>query len=191
MSETRRKSTELERLALNLDYAFTKGVDLDNRIIWLTEDLEEDLFEYFDIRITALESRSRKAITVRINSFGGDEYTALGIIGRMTKSPCNINTEGYGKVMSASTLILAAGHKRSLSRFAKFMHHESYYGLEGQHSQVKHELAYMDQMEQDWSMYMEEFTGTPKEYWLQNGVGKNLYLSADECLELNVVDEVF
>jgi ATP-dependent protease ClpP protease subunit len=146
MNDQRKKKIELERLALNLEYSFNRGVDLENRIIRLTEDIEEHHFDWFDSALTALEAENRKRVTLRISSYGGDVYSALGIIGRMRNSKCLIDTEGYGKIMSASTAILAAGHKRSMSSLAEFMHHESSYSVEGRHSEIQHEVNYSQKL---------------------------------------------
>lgn len=191
-NQRRKKIVALERLALNLEFSFNRGVDLDNRIIRLTEDIEDHHFDWFDSALTALESESKKTVTIRISSYGGDVYTALGIIGRMQNSTVSkINTEGYGKIMSAATAILAAGDKRSMSKLAEFMHHESSYGVEGRHSEIVHEVKVSERLSLKWSELMHEFTGIPAAYWLKKGVGNDFYISAEDCLELNIVDEVF
>lgn len=191
-NERRQKNQELDRLVINLDYSFNKGLDLESRIIRLTEDIEEHHFDWFDSALTALESLGRKRVTLRISSYGGDVYAALGIIGRMRKSKCLIDTEGYGKIMSAATAILAAGHKRSMSTLAQFMHHESSYEIgharESEHATFLKESRNLSEM---WCSLMNELTGIPKQFWSQQGVGKDLYLSAEKCLSLNIVDEVF
>jgi ATP-dependent Clp protease protease subunit len=190
-NERRKKNLETELFAINLDYAFNRGVDIQRRVIQLTEDIEEHHFDFFDAAMTTLEGINRKCITVKINSYGGDVYAALGIIGRMQESKCVIHTKGYGKIMSASTAILAAGTKRSISRLAEFMHHEASYGLEGRHSHIKNEVRQMEKTEQAWNRLMSELTDMPIDYWSKRGVGTNFYLTPDRCLELNIADEVF
>lgn len=185
------KRIELEQLALNLDYAFNRGVDIEHRVIQLTEDIDDHHFDSFDSAMTTLEGISRKAITIKINSYGGDVYTALGIIGRMFESKCKIHTKGYGKIMSASTAILAAGDKRSMSRLAQFMHHEASYSVEGRHSDIQHEVKQSQNLSEIWCSLMSELTNIPKQYWMQKGQGKDFYLTPMRCLDLNIVDEVF
>ena len=187
-----KKTQKLDRLALNLEYSFNRGVDLDNRIIRLTEDIEEHHFDWFDSALTALESESRRRVTLRISSYGGDVYSALGIIGRMRNSKCLIDTEGYGKIMSASTAILAAGHYRKMSSLTEFMHHESSYDAGyGRESEHNNALKQSQSLSEKWCLLMSELTGIPKQYWLTKGVGKDYYLDAEQCLKLNIVDEVF
>lgn len=182
---------KLDELALNLDYSFNKGIDIQNRIIRLTEDIEEHTFDWFDTAMTTLESQNRKTIVIKINSYGGDVHAALGIIGRMRESSCLLHTKGYGKIMSAATAILAAGHKRSMSTLAEFMHHEATYGVEGKHSEIMHEVKNVAAMTEKWSNLMYELTDIPPDYWAKKGVGKDFYIDSEKCLELNIVDEVF
>lgn len=191
MSTAVQKKVELEELALNLEYAFNKGVDRTNRVIRLTEDIEEHTFDWFDAAMTMLESDNRKTITIKISSYGGDVYSTLGIIGRMRESKCDITTKGYGKIMSASTAILAAGKNRYMSELAIFMHHESSYSVDGRHSEIQHEVKQSQSLSERWCFLMEELTGTEYNFWAERGVGKDCYLSADECLELNIVDGTF
>jgi len=192
MSDPRHeKRKQLEQFITNLDYAFNRGVDLDARVIQLTEDIEDHHFDFFDAAMTTLESLNKRTITIKINSYGGDAYTALAIIGRMQESTCLIHTKGYGKIMSASTAILAAGNKRSLSRLAEFMHHEMSYQVEGRHSSIIAEVKQTELLEQKWANLMHELTGTETDFWMRNGIGIDLYLTPDRCLELNIVDRIF
>ena len=191
MQDERSRKIELEKLVLNLDCSFDRGLDIQNRIIRLTEDIEEHHFNWFDAALSLLESLGRKRVTLRISSYGGDVHTALGIIGRMRKSKCLIDTEGYGKIMSAATAILAAGHKRSMSEFAEFMHHEASYSVEGRHSEIQHEVKQSQSLSEKWCNLMADLTGIPRQFWLNRGVGQDFYMDARQCLKMNIVDEIF
>lgn len=191
MENKRRENAQLDLFAINLEYAFNRGIDIENRVIQLTEDIDDHHFDYFDAALTTLERINRKSVTIKINSYGGDVYTALAIIGRMQESKCFIQTKGYGKIMSASTAILAAGRKRSMSKLAEFMHHEASYAVEGRHSEIQHEVKQSQNLSVKWCALMSELTGVPKQFWLNNGVGKDMYLTPERCLALNIVDELF
>lgn len=186
-----KKKVELESLVVNLQYAFEKGLDLENRVIRLTDDIDDHHFDWFDTCLTALESLNRKAVTIRISSYGGNPDIALGIVGRMRNSKVTkINTEGYGVVMSAATAILAAGDNRKMSSLAQFMHHEASYAVEGRHSEIQHEVKIAQRLSEMWCLLMNELTGIPKQYWITRGVGKDYYLTPEQCLKLNIIDEI-
>lgn len=56
-----------------------------------------------------IRPKEGRFLTLYINSQGGDLYQALGLIDMMRMSQLPIRTIGYGSVMSAAFLILAAG----------------------------------------------------------------------------------
>lgn len=183
--------SKLTQAALILEYAFEHNVNFKERIITISREIDEVEFDRIDNALTELESQNRQSVTIRINSPGGEVYQALAIIGRLRRSPCRIVTEGYGHVMSAATLILAAGDKRRISSYSFFMHHEASYGVEGRHSQIKDYVKQADREENKWAQWMSEFTKKDKAFWLKHGVGSDAYFEAEELISLGVVDEVF
>jgi ATP-dependent Clp protease protease subunit len=183
--------TKLSQAALLLEYSFGFKVDFKNRIIVICGDIDSSVFEIVEAAMTEMESQSRKTITFKINSGGGEVYQALAIVGRMRNSKCKILTEGYGHMMSAATMILAAGDERSASKYSFFMHHESSYMVDGKHSEIQNEVANAEREEDFWAQWMEEFTKQPKKYWKKTGVGTNAYFSADKLVDLGVIDYVF
>lgn len=177
--------------ALHLELAFDRGINLRDRIIQITGDIEPPLFDFVDAAMTEMERESRRSITLKIHSNGGSVYEALAIIGRIERSPCVVHTEAYGAVMSAATLILACGAKRRMSRRAWFMHHESSYILEGRHSTNKAYVTQADREERAWAEAMASFSNKSADFWLSKGTHIDVYFSAEELLEFGVVDELF
>ncbi len=183
---------QLGNKALNLEYAFEWNIDIDAREFKITVDIEEGMFDYVDTALTALERLGRKGITIKINSGGGDVYEALAIIDRIRSSTCYITTEGYGKIMSAASAILASGNKRRMGARAQFMHHETSLIIEGTMTEAKNEMSQAVREEVAWCKIMEEFSQMSYTFWETNGVGgKNAYFNAERCLELGVIDEIF
>ena len=187
-----KKEKKLERWQDRFKFFYEHDIDVKTRTIRIVGTIGHATdFEFIDSALSVLESESRKAITIKINSGGGAVYEALAIVGRMKASRCQIITEGYGHVMSAATLILAAGNRRRMSKYATFMHHESSYMVGGSHSQVKEEIEQMEKEEELWSGWMEELTTTDASDWRKFAHKKNLYLTAEECIKHGVIDEVF
>lgn len=186
-----KSSLALERKSLQMQYSFEWGVDVENRVIRISGEIGNGYFDFLDAALCELELQSKGAITIRINCPGGDVYEALAMAGRMKSSKRQIITEGYGHIMSAATLLLASGDKRRMSHLAHFMHHESSYVLEGNHSYIKNEVEQADREHAQWSKVMEELTGTSAEFWRTEGVGTNAYFDADTCRDLGIVDEIF
>ena len=195
--KTKKREFDSER-ELQLEYAFEYGVNFKNRVIHLGEAVDELMFFTLDTALTDMEAENDKPITIKLNSYGGDLYTALGIIGRLQSATVPINIEGYGKVMSAATLILASanlnklGGIRRLSEYAWFMYHEpsSYEGdqsLQQQVESVKIGLRVNDK----YAAAMAKSTNKSKSFWLKTGVLIDTYFEAPKLIKLGVIDEIF
>lgn len=187
-----KKEKRLERWQDRYKFFYENDVDVKSRTIRIVGEIGGMAsFEFLDSALSVLESESRKAIKIKINSPGGHVYEALAMVGRMRNSSCQIITEGYGQIMSAATLLLAAGDIRKMSRYAMFMYHESSYALRGRHSNIKEELEQMEREEDLWAMWMEELTKTSAKEWRALAHKKDLYLTAEECAAFGVVDKIF
>ena len=190
MTETK-KDREFEKEKLRLEYLFESNIDLAGRVIRITGPIGDATFEEFDCQLAELERQSpRKSVTVRINSPGGSVYDALAIVGRMKSSSCPITTQGFGHIMSAATLILAAGKKRQMSRYAHFMHHKSQYMVGGDHDSVVDEVKQMEREEKLWSQWMSEMSKKTPKFWYDCAKKRNYYATANDCLKLGVIDEI-
>lgn len=188
MSE--KKNIEFEKEKLRLEYLFEHGIDLEGRIIRLSGTIDEESFEAFDYQLSELERLNpRKTITIRINSPGGSVYDALAIVGRIRSSTCPIITEGYGQIMSAAVLVLAAGKKRKMSNYAWFMHHQSSYVVAGSHDDVVDEVQQMEREERMWCKWMSELSSKTEKFWTTAAKKKNFYATAEECVKMGIIDE--
>lgn len=184
-------NVQTDKKLLNLEYSLNWGIDIENRIIRITSEIDEGLFDFVDAALTTLESISKKAVTIRINSPGGNEPEALAIIGRMeNKKVSKIVTEGYGIIMSAACLIFAAGNERRISNKAWVMHHQGFYAVEGTHSTIKHEVQFQERAEKQWAKAMEQYTKLSEDFWMTAGVNENLYLSPQECIDHGLADKI-
>lgn len=184
------KSSHLDFKALQLTYCFEHGINFSARVITISSDIDQDTFRLLDIAFAELELDKKKPVTIRLNSFGGSVYDALAIIGRMKSSGLKITVEGYGAVMSAATIILAAGHIRRLSEFSWLMSHSMSYGVEGKHAEIKSLVIQREREEQQWSNTMARFSNKPASWWNKLHSSQDKYLTPKECLHIGVIDEI-
>lgn len=191
MSESRLDAA-VSILQLNIETAFEHGVDLKLRSIQLFGEVNTAMFARLDTALSILEAESKAGITIKINSEGGNPSDAIAIIGRFRRSRCQITTEGYGLIASAATMILASGDKRRMSAESMFMHHEGGLEVSGTVSQVNN-LVKQTQREDDiWCATLARVSNQSKEFWLQKSKNSvDWYFSAQECLELGIVEEIF
>lgn len=178
-------------LELQTELAFKHGLDLAQRTFWVNGEINEKMLKHVDACLNILENQSGKSVTMKISSMGGSSYDAVAIVSRMQSSKCKVHTEAHGCVMSAATLILAAGKKRSMSQYATFMFHESSYTVSGRHSENKAWVAQFDAEEQVWAEQMSKLSQKDQEYWAELGKHTDKFLTPSELLESGVIDRIF
>jgi ATP-dependent Clp protease, protease subunit len=189
--KTKKTKKEKDNNLEYLEYALEYGIDIKNRVIQITNDIEYPLFDFIDVGFNVLEKENSLPITIKINSSGGDVYEAMAVVGRMKTSPCRVITEGYGHVMSAATLILAAGDKRRMSEFCWLMHHEAWESHEGKTSELRHRTRQLENEEKMWNEYMAKFSNKDFDFWANKGIGLDYYMKPQEVLKYGVIDEIF
>lgn len=161
-----------------------------DRTVVLAGTVNSTMFAEFCAAMHALEQQDANApIAIELNSEGGDTHDALAIAGRLRASPCPTICIGYGRIMSAATLIFAAGTTRVMSRYAWFMIHDATEHFEGSIGTVRPALKQLEREEHQWIELMEQFTGVPKALWAEL-TAKSAFLSAEECKNLTIIDEL-
>jgi ATP-dependent protease ClpP protease subunit len=166
--------------------------DVDvNRKLYIIGDIDHLSYLEFTKGLTDLEAQKNKPIHIVLMSDGGDSNVALAFHDRIKMSPCKISITGIGLVASAAVLILIAAEDRSMTRNSWLMVHDDTPGsLKNLRvSQVEKELKDLKQMEEQWNILMAEATNQPAAMWdvLHK---QETYLSAEKCLELNVIKEI-
>lgn len=162
---------------------------MSNRAIVLSGDVNATMFADFCNQMDILEADEFLPITVRINSDGGNTADALAIAGRMRECPNEVITIGYGQILSAATLILAAGDVRKMSKHAWFMIHDAKTSNKGTAAELKRAARQFAREEAQWIDLMFEFTGVPKALWAEL-TAEGRHLTAIECKNLTIIDEL-
>lgn len=182
----------IELFKYNIDVQLERGVSLPNRTFTLTGEVNLDMFHRVDGCLNIFEGENNKAITIRLCSEGGEIYSALAIIGRIKSSPCKIRVEAYGQIMSAATAIFAVGDVRIASKYTSFMFHQTSMTLpETKLRDIRTELEQSERDDQLFNAILAEHSRQGVEFW-KNLIkpGQNTYLSAEQCLQLGLVDKV-
>ncbi len=128
-----------------------------------------------------------------INTPGGeaDEMFALYDVMRQVKTKCDIETFGLGKVMSAGVLLLAAGTKgkRKIGKHCRVMIHTVMAGSVGSLHNLENEIKEIKFIQESYLKALSLESGMPMNK-LQKMINKrvNVYLSAEEAVELGIAD---
>ena len=134
-------------------------------------------------------------ITMYVSTYGGsaDEMFAIFDIMNHCKKSCHIETIGIGKVMSAGTLILAAGTKgkRKISRNCRVMLHQVSAGTYGPLFNMTTEIDAIQSLQEQYISAMVSCTNLSKRK-LKSLLNErvNVYLTAEEAIEYGLADEI-
>ena len=136
----------------------------------------EEYVEWFQILRAASENDT---IYIRINSEGGDLFSALQLVRAMQESNANIVCSVEGICMSAATLIFLSADRFELSDHTMFMFHNYSSGTIGKggemYDQITHFRAWSEKL---FNSFYKDFL-TPEEIksMLDN---KDIWLDAEE-----------
>ena len=171
----------------------------DLRTVGLFSDVAEDKVAelvqgllYLDaLNLSTENAEDQKPIEFYLSTYGGsaDDMFALYDIMRQIKS--EIHTIGVGKVMSAGVLLLAAGTKgkRKIGKYCRVMIHSAIAGSHGSLPNLVNELEALQQTQDDYVNALSEETNMSTED-IKNMLERkvNVYLSAEEAVELGIAD---
>lgn len=170
------------------------------RAIGLFSDVDEEkvaelVQSLLFLNLTNVDKKEeeREPIDFYVSTYGGsaDDMFALYDIMRQTRETTEIHTYGVGKVMSAGVLILAAGTKgkRKIGKNCRVMIHSVIGGNHGSLHNLVNEMGAIEQLQRmytDCLVAETKMTETTLKNMLERKV--NVYLSAEEAVELGIAD---
>ena len=133
--------------------------------------------------------------TFSLSTYGGSAVEMFAIYDtmRMIRQECEIHTFGLGKVMSAGVLLLAAGTKgkRKIGKNCRVMLHSVIGGSHGSIHNLENEMEEIRFLQEQHIRCLIEETDMTKRY-LNKLLNRkmNVYLTAEQAVELGIADEV-
>ena len=129
------------------------------------------------------------AITLRINSGGGDIVEALAIADAIRNAPQTFTAEVYGICGSAATLIALACDTIRMAPSARWMVHEPAFGVHGSIHELRAFLATAEQLRTDiYALYAQHTGKTPEQLMADHTADR--YYTADEALAYGWVSAI-
>lgn len=145
--------------------------------------------------LKAIAALKPTKIIVNINSLGGDVGHGISIHDLLVQNTAEIETRVVGLSASIATVIAQAGNKRSMSANALYLVHMPMFGILGMFNEIE-----LENMRSD----LNTVSTTMKAIYTKRGVepsvledlmtvdnGNGKWLSADDTLEMGLVDEVY
>ena len=168
-------------------------VDYNDSIIFLNDDITDNTLTDLIIRMRSLlqNREDKKApVNLMINSPGGDVHEMLGIIDYIESLDVKVNTICRGRAFSAAAIILACGTgSRMMSKRSTVMFHQSSSFLGGKMSDISAYLDNVKNIEKTIYDILAEKTNKDQSWWKDN-MKTDLYLTAEQLKEFNVIDEI-
>ena len=195
--EARYETTPSEREKWFQEFReFDYGLDIRDNVILVQDEIIQGLtFDVISkVRLLRKINSDLKSITILLNSPGGDVVETLGLIDYIrsldTNEGIKTNIVCRGSAMSAAALLLSAGTGvRAASKHSKIMVHQLSSFAAGKLSDLKSNAKFAEQLEDDCNSIMEECTKKDKKWWEENQQN-DYFLSANDALELGIIDKI-
>ncbi len=185
----------LENLQLPSPELVTFYKDENERVFWIQDEINEDLFEFskciirYNREDKDIPVEQRKPIKFFIDSPGGDLETMLAFVGLVGISKTPIWTINAGIAYSAAGLILMSGHKRFALPNSQCLIHTGSGQLGGTFDQTTEQMKNYKQMVDKMKDFILSHTNIDQKLFNKNK-SKDWFINTDEQLSLGIVDKI-
>ena len=165
---------------------------LNDRIVFLGEPVTRDSANLVIAQLLHLESQDpEKALSLYIDSPGGDVYAGLGILDTMNFIKPDVSTICVGMAASMAAVLLAAGAKgkRLALPNSMVLIHQPSSGVQGQQTDIQIVDDETKWLRQHLNELLSEYTGQPLEK-VNVDTERDNYMRAQEAADYGLVDRV-
>jgi ATP-dependent Clp protease, protease subunit len=166
---------------------------LDDRIIFLADEIDSDVCNIIKAQLLYLESVSDEDIKIYIDSPGGSVYSGLGLLDVMDFVKPDIVTINTGLAASMGAVILCSGTKgkrKALKRSRTMIHQPmSYGGYVQQASDMEIEAREMNSIKKELYEIISDMTGQTYDRVSKDG-DRDYWMTAIEASKYGMIDEI-
>jgi len=180
-------------LPMKRDLFFTKQVDqasigeLTQRVIEINKD-DDHLKKVYSIYNLNYEP---DPIKIYIDSYGGYVYQCFGLLSVIERSQTPVHTIVTGCAMSCGFMMLICGHKRFAHRLSTPLYHQVSSGAFGTLKEMEEKIEETKRLQAQLEDIVKEKTSISKKKLKEIFDNKkDWYMTAEEALELGVIDEI-
>lgn len=156
----------------------------------------EWLYDWYGIQATspkqitrALKNANGQPVTIKINSGGGDVFAGCEIYNELKSYNGEVTIEIHGLCASIAGVIAMAGGKCKMSPLAQFMMHNVSTSASGDYRNMEHTAEVLKKANKTIANAYILKTGMTEEE-AYNLMDKETWLTADEALEMGLIDEI-
>lgn len=169
--------------------------DLEDRVIWLNQDVDESVLEIsklimrFNKEDKDIPVENRKPIKLLIYSYGGDGAACFSLLDVIALSKTPVYTVNMGIAMSAGFLLLLAGHKRFCLKDSTALAHSGSGGVSGSFEQTEAQMKDYKRFVETMRNYILERTKIDTKTF-NKYKSKEWYLYSKEQIDYGVCDKI-
>ena len=173
-----------------------KEIELKQDPVVITVNkFDEESANEFAVLVSAAQNTGQKVIPVVIDSYGGEAYSLLSMIGTIKSSKLPIATIVKGKAMSCGALFASFGEEglRFMDKDAVLMIHDVSTMAFGKVEELKADARESDRLNKKLYVMMARNCGKPDDYFLNLIHDKghaDWFLEAEEAKEHNIVQQL-
>ena len=166
---------------------------LDDRIIFLSDEIDSDICNIIKAQLLYLESESDEDIKIYIDSPGGSVYSGLGLLDIMDFITPDIVTINTGLAASMGAVILCSGAKgkrRALKRSRTMIHQPlGYGGYVQQASDMEIEAKEINSLKRELYEIISERSGQSYDRVSKDG-DRDYWMTAVDAKKYGMIDEI-
>ena len=173
-----------------------KEVELrSDPVIITVNKFDEESANEFATLVSAAQNTGQKVVPVVIDSYGGEAYSLLSMIGTVKSSKLPIATIIKGKAMSCGALFASFGEEglRFMDKDAVLMIHDVSTMAFGKVEELKADAREAERLNKKLYTMMARNCGKPDEYFLNLIHDKghaDWFLEAEEAKEHNIIQQL-
>lgn len=166
---------------------------LDDRIIFLSTEIDSDICNIIKAQLLYLENESNDDIKLYIDSPGGSVYSGLGLLDVMELIKPDIVTVNTGLAASMGAVILCSGSKgkrKALKRSRTMIHQPlGYGGWMQQASDMEIEAKEINSLKRELYELISEKTGQTYDRVHKDG-DRDYWMTAVDAKKYGMIDEI-
>jgi len=166
---------------------------LDERVIFLSDEIDSDVCAIVKAQLLYLESESDEDIKIYIDSPGGSVYSGLGLLDVMDYVSPDIVTINTGLAASMGAVILCAGTKgkrKALKRSRTMIHQPlGFGGWMQQASDMEIEAKEINSLKKELYEIISERTGQSYDRVSKDG-DRDYWMTATDAKKYGMIDEI-
>jgi ATP-dependent Clp protease protease subunit len=166
---------------------------LDDRIIFLSDEVDSDVCNIIKAQLLYLDMESDDDISIYLDTPGGSVYSGLGLLDAMDYVKCDISTVNTGLAASMGAVILCSGTKgkrKALKRSRTMIHQPlTYGGWMQQASDIEIEAREMNHLKKELYEIISDRTGQTYDRVYKDG-DRDYWMSSTDAKKYGMIDEI-